>query len=136
MIRAKIPKEIGDYEAKVAGPLTMRQLIIFMMVSPLVLLIYSYATPVLGRNLSGYLLVFPAGIAFLFGWFKPYGMRFEKFVKTAFVSNILSPSKRVYKTENYYDRVNQHIISEQKSLIAKDKSKKIKKGRPSKKGYK
>lgn len=132
MIRAKVPKEIGDYEAKVAGPLTMRQLIIFLLVAPLIFLIYSYATPLLGRSISGYLLVLPAGIAFLFGWFKPYGMRFEEFAKTAFVSNILSPSKRLYKTENYYDKVNQIIISEQ----LKDEPKKKKKSKSSKKGYK
>ena len=136
MIRAKVPIEIGNYEAKVAGPLTMRQLLIFLMVSPFIFLIHTYATPIVGKNLSGYLLVFPAGIAFLFGWFKPYGMRFEKFAKTAFVSNILSPTKRLYKTENYYDKINQIILVEEKEMLSKDKTNKKKKTRATKKGYK
>jgi hypothetical protein len=37
-----------------------------------------------------------------FGWIKPYGMAFEKFIQTAFVSNVVSPSVRKYETKNLY----------------------------------
>ena len=62
--------------------------------------------------------------AFLFGWFKPYGMHIEDFLKTAFISNVLSPRRRKYKTVNVYESIRDEILKEEELERLNGKKKK------------
>ena len=101
MLEAQIPKDIRKYDAKLVGPFTTRQLICFVGGS-----LVSYGCyKLLGSNLGDTTLTIcsiAAAPFILFGWVKPYGMVFEKFFKTAFVSTVLAPKNRKYKIKNYY----------------------------------
>ena len=101
-IEIKIPKEINKYEAKAMGPFTLRQGICVLICLPVCVGIYLLTKPYVGVDIAGFLVIPPAVVAYLFGWYKPYGIKFEKYIKTVYISSFLAPSKRVYKTENYY----------------------------------
>ena len=114
MIEIKIPKEINQYEAKAAGPFTLRQLLCLFICLPIGVAIFIIAKPYVGIDAAGFLVFIPGSVAYLFGWYKPYGMPFEKYMKTVFVSSFLAPSRRVYKTENFYSQL---LQEQQEALI-------------------
>lgn len=122
MIEIEIPQDISKYESKLIGPFTTRQTI--CVAGLLVGCISSFfaVSSVFGEDSPLRLLV-PMIIAIpfaLIGWYKPYGMHFEKFVKSVFVSLILSPAKRLYKIDNVYDRFDKMIDAEEKAKLAKE----------------
>lgn len=109
MIEIKIPKEIKKYEAKAVGPFTLRQLICLFICLPICVALFMFLSPHIGADVAGFACMPPAGVAYLFGWYKPYGMKFEVYLKTVFVSSFLAPSKRYYKTENFYSDILKEI---------------------------
>lgn len=103
MIEIKMPKDINEYQPKIIGPLTLREFICISVAAAFALLIYNYVLPFCGQGIASYLMFIPAAFAYCFGWLKPYGMTFEKFVKSIFINVLIAPSVRKYKTENQYD---------------------------------
>ena len=112
MIEIKIPKEINQYEAKAAGPFTLRQLLCLFVCLPIGIAIFILSKPYVGVDFAGFLVFIPGTAAYLFGWYKPYGMPFEMYMKTVFVNSFLAPSRRVYKTKNFYSQLLQEIQKE------------------------
>lgn len=122
MIDMKIPKEINKYEVKTVGIFTTRQTIALAIALPLAVLAWKLT------NIT--LLCMLIGVpAFLYGWYKPYGMYFEDFLRTAFISTVLSPKYRKYKTENFYEPIQKQILQEEVEITdngSKKKTKKVK----------
>lgn len=127
MIEIKIPKEINKYEAKFIGPFTMRQSVCLGIGLPVSIGLYALLKPHLGVDLAGFIIIIPAVLCYLFGWHKPYGMRFEKYLQSVFVGAVLAPTKRVYKTENYYTSVLKEIEKVDAENLAQEQSGKKKK---------
>lgn len=100
MIEITLIKDIGSYESKVLGPLTFRQLICVALAAPIGWGLYTKLSPMLSRDLAGFFVMVPASVAYLFGWYRPYGMRFETFLRSVFVNTVLAPSHRKYRTVN------------------------------------
>ena len=139
MIEVKIPKEINKYEAKFIGPFTMRQSVALGIALPTCVIMYNVLSQYLAREAVVFALLFPAGFAALFGWVKPYGMKFEEFMRSVFISAFVAPSKRKYVTENYYTQLKKEIMkAEREEELAKSGSKKQKKKKykPSKEAIK
>ena len=137
MIEIEIPKDVRDYEAKLIGPFTTRQLFCFLGLVGACFLTYKGTSALLGKDSSFVvILTMIAAIPFgLVGWFKPYGMHFEKFAKSVFISTILAPAKRLYKIENLYDNFDKMIDNEEKAKIAKTTNNAVKPAKkPKKKG--
>lgn len=103
MIDIRIPKEIRQYEAKFVGPFTMRQTICIGIGLPICILLYNGLHPFVSRDLMGFCLLLPAAAIFLFGWVKPYGMKFEQFFFSAAINNFIAPRRRKYITVNRYE---------------------------------
>lgn len=103
MITIRIPKEIRQYEAKFVGPFTMRQTICLGIGLPICILLYNGLHPFISRDLMGFCLLLPAAAIFLFGWVKPYGMKFEQFFFLAFINNFIAPRRRKYITVNRHE---------------------------------
>ena len=97
-----MPKELDHYEAKVIGPFTLRQMVSISCALPIGVLIFNFAKGYVGIETAGFLCLIPAAVAYLFGWSKPYGMKFEVFLRSVLISTVLAPSKRKYKTANYF----------------------------------
>lgn len=98
-IEIKVTKEIGNYEPKFVGPLTLRQFVTFALAGATAMFLYKTARVYLPKSAATYICAIPAGIAGLLN-LKPYGMRPEKFLQAIFVNMFLAPSHRRYRTEN------------------------------------
>lgn len=103
MIDIRIPKEIRRYEAKFVGPFTLRQTICVGIGLPTCILLYNCLLPFISRDLIIFFLLLPAAATFLFGWVKPYGMRFEEFFFSAVINNFIAPRRRKYVTVNQHE---------------------------------
>lgn len=113
-IEVKIPKEINTYEAKFIGPFTMRQSVALLIALPACIVVYNFLKEYMSTDVVVFFLMIPAGVAYLFGWCKPYGMKFEKFLSNVFISAFVAPSKRKYVTNNYYSTLAKKIREEEK----------------------
>lgn len=124
MIEIRINKDIGSYKAKFIGPFTLRQTICVCLAAPVCWFIYSRASGFLTVDAAGFITAIPAFAAWLFGWCKPYGIPMERFLKSAFVSAVLAPSVRKYRTVNRQERA--LAVLEEADARSKKKSKKTK----------
>lgn len=111
-IEIEITKEIGNYEPKFVGPLTIRQTACLSVAVPICILIYVTLSPVLTGDVAGFFCIIPAGFAAAFGWLKPYGMKAEEFLRSVFMNTLVAPSNRKYIIENQSD-VHMDSLSEQ-----------------------
>ena len=73
MIKVPLNKDVGSYEAKFVGPFTLRQSLCVLAAAPVCWGIYSGLTPILGGDIAGFLVLFPAALCWLIGWYKPSG---------------------------------------------------------------
>lgn len=105
MIEIRITKEITDYEPKLLGPLTLRQSACVAAGAPLCYLIIRYLGPLLTTEVAMFFCFIPAGVAYAFGWARPYGMKMEQFLRSVFVNRFLAPSHRKYKCRNVHEMV-------------------------------
>lgn len=101
MLEAQTPMDIRKYDAKLVGPFTTRQLVCFVGGAVLSYGCYKLFGNILG-NTTFYVSCVVALPFLVCGWIKPYGMPFERFFQSAFVSTVLAPKHRKYKTKNYY----------------------------------
>ena len=102
MIEIKIPKEVTKYEAKLIGPFTSRQCVALVIFVPLAVLTYNISRTYLGESIAPYLCCLVAAPGALFGWVKPYGLKFEEFAKSVVINGFVAPTKRKHISENYY----------------------------------
>jgi len=124
MLVAQIPKDIRKYDAKLVGPFTARQLVCFIGGTAASYGCYKLLGAALGGSTFTVCSLFAVPFI-LVGWIKPYGMAFEKFFKSAFISTVLAPRNRKYKTKNFYaqaaDTIEKMSDSEYKKRIRKEK---------------
>lgn len=122
MIEIEIPKDVKEYEPKLIGNFTSRQVIALACVA----LISGLGYKIIGNfTESGLRVLIPLvlDIPFaLFGWYKPYGMKFEKYAKVYIYTNILPPKHRKYKIENIYDEFDKQIEAEEKKASVEAKN--------------
>ena len=104
MIEIEIPKDINQYEAKLVAGLTTRQTAFLAIACAVGIPLYSALSNAGVVQDVRILIMIVTVLPFLaMGWVKPYGMAFEKFAQTAFVSHVLAPPKRKYITMNYFE---------------------------------
>ena len=105
MIEIRITKEIGNFKPRFLGPFTLRQCVCLVIAVPICIFIYTQASKVLPGDIPGFLCAIPGVIAWLFGWFEPYGMSTEKFLRSVAVNILIAPSNRRYKTANTHEEL-------------------------------
>ena len=96
MVEIRITRELGDFEPKFAGPFTLRQAICLLFGAVPCYFLYMYLRPYMPVDVIGFLCFIPASIAAAFGWFKPYGMKMEIFLRSIFITTFLAPAARKY----------------------------------------
>lgn len=101
MIEMPIPNDIRKYESKFLGPFTLRQFVCGIPTLAIFLLVLIFV-PIEDTFTKMLIATIPALPFILCGFIKIQGLPFEKFARTVFVSQILAPVKRVYKTDNTY----------------------------------
>lgn len=103
MIEIRVTKEIQDFEPRIIGPLTFRQMICVGIGAPICYMILKYLSPILTVDVAAFFCFIPAGIAYAMGWAQPYGMKMEKFLQSIFINRLLAPAIRKYKTVNTHE---------------------------------
>lgn len=118
MIEVEMTKDIRDYEPKLFGLVTTRQIICvgigLAYAVPIAMVIPAdFAT----QCMIATLLMLPVILA---GWVSVYGMRMEQFVLQMIRSLILTPQNRKYKQEDSmaYLRVNKIEKKRKKKIIS------------------
>lgn len=123
MVERDIPRDIRKYESKFVGPFTLRQSICFGIASVLGVGAYLIQRSIFPDSEPSFFISFILGTPpILFGWLKPQGMKLEEFLKSVFITTVLSPRNRIYKTNNYYE---QFLDKPNKNKKTKKKRKKL-----------
>lgn len=113
MIELEVPKDIRRYEAKLFGPFTTRQLICFVIACAVAFVALKFLGELMPQDYAFFFIIIIDLPVLLCGWFKPYGMPFEKFAKVAFTTTFISPPARKYVIENAFsDKEKQDKLAE------------------------
>ena len=134
-IEIRVTKEIGNYKPRLIGPFTMRQVICLLVGVPVCVFIYQTTSKFLPSDIPGFLCFIPGGIAWLFGWYEPYGMPTERFIQSIAVNILMAPSNRPFKIKNTHEALIQ-AANELEEKEAAEKQGKDAKKKPAKKAEK
>lgn len=126
MIKIPVPKEIRQYETKLVGPFTARQTVCLVIGALLsgglaLLLKYGFNMAVTWEYFIPIIVICMAFTA------KPYGQKFEDYALDFIIDNFISPPKRKYATENYYQKISKPYIDPNPQIELDEKGKPIKK---------
>ena len=127
MIEIKIPQEINKYEAKLVGPLTTRQTICLVGMAVVCIATFNILKSLLPEDYLYIVCLFLAVPFALCGWYRPYGMHFEKFFMAVLFNTIISSSRRIFKSSNIVENIEKKLITPSvEEMNSKKKQKKQK----------
>lgn len=130
MVEIRITRELGDFTPKFVGPFTLRQFICLVGAGVPCYFLYSSLRGILPVDAIGFLCMIPAAIAAAFGWFRPYGMKMEIFIRSIFITMFLAPANRKYRATNRTKKLLSKIeaaeLAAQEEAHGKAKKKKAK----------
>lgn len=101
-IELEIPEDIRKSEKRVIGPLTKRQVTFCIPAVIFGLIAFELTKNVESSDVRIGAIFFSVLPFLLLGFVKVYGLPLHQFLKVAFISNVLSPKNRIYKTENTF----------------------------------
>ena len=113
MIEIEVPKDINKYEAKLISSFTTRQTACLAGGLLLAVPTFMFLKERMPTDVVSIIVCIILAPFICFGWIKPYGMKFEQFLRSAFISNVLSPKVRKYVTINQYEFVENPEFNEQ-----------------------
>lgn len=129
MIEVAVPNDICKYEAKLIGPLTTRETIALCLSGGISFGIYQLLGDAFTFETIGYIIIPLIAPILICGWYKPYGIPFEKFIWLVFRTMFLSPRIRKYQIRNQWEMMLQeNLITDNEkggnATTAKEKEKK------------
>ena len=98
MIEVEIPNNIAEYKTKLLFGLTGKQVACVALTATCIFLDFKFLKPYIGETFAIFLAVIPAFLAAMFGWVEPYGMTFDKYLKSVLLQAFIAPRKRKAKT--------------------------------------
>ncbi len=124
MIEREIVKDIKSYEPKFIGPFSLRQTVCVALGAAASFPVFFLLNKIFITEFS--LLVASVIIApfLICGWYKPYDIPFEKFVYRYLKTTLMTPSKRKYKTNNYYEKLYIDELKDKKESLTKSEIRK------------
>lgn len=102
MIEREIPKEISDFNEKIAFGLTVRQIVSIIVVAATGAPLYIFGRAYLGEEIASWLIILIAAPSIMIGFFKYQGIYFEKIILRICRQLFLLPSKRKYRIKNFW----------------------------------
>ncbi len=103
-----VPKDLSKVKTKVVFNLTKRQLIFFSLGAMVSIPIYLGIRKAIGNDFALMVLIVVAMPFFLLGIFEKDGIPLEKYARYIIRQKFISPKIRIYKTENFYEYLNQN----------------------------
>lgn len=113
MIEVNVPKDIRSYEPTLIFMFTARQTACLALMAVFTIACYMLEKSAGVSPMEYPFFVIPAIVIFPFGWIKPYGMKFEQFIKKAYTDNFKAPTKRKYEVENMWDVIMKDAVEEE-----------------------
>ncbi len=98
MIEVEIPNNISEYKPKLLLGLTGKQVVCVVLTAFCIFVDFKFLKPYIGEMFAMALAIIPAAIAAMFGWVEPYGMTFDKYLKSVLLQAVLAPKARKAKT--------------------------------------
>lgn len=126
MIEVGIPKDIREFEPTLVGPLTTRKFVCLVAMAGLVYGAYAIQTALGMDPMKEPIFLVFAIPPMLIGWYKPFGMHFEKFIGKAYRENFQAPNKRKYQIENMWDEIIATEEKDKKRTSESSKKEKVK----------
>lgn len=105
MIERPIPKEIKDFQEKLAFGLTARQLLATILTLIICIPTYMFGRKYMGDDLASWVCIIVAVPTVAIGFYKKNGMNFEQYLKAIFRFNVIVPVTRKYKIENFFEEL-------------------------------
>lgn len=107
MLEIEMSKDIKNFEPKIVGPFTLRQIACIGISCAYGIPFYIlFDVEIVTRVMVTLAIMAPV---ILCGWLTIYNVHLEKFAKIIFVSKFVKPSKRKYKTVTKYNDLNTQI---------------------------
>ncbi|HAJ9305209.1 TPA: PrgI family protein [Listeria monocytogenes] len=103
-----VPKDLSRVKTKVVFNLTKRQLIFFSLGAMVSIPIYLGIRKAIGNDFALMVLIVVAMPFFLLGIFEKDGIPLEKYARYIISQKFINPKIRIYKTENFYEYLNQN----------------------------
>lgn len=103
-----VPKDLSKVKTKVVFNLTKRQLIFFSLGAMVAIPIYLGIRKAIGNDFALMVLIVVAMPFFLLGIFEKDGIPLEKYARYIIRQKFINPKIRIYKTENFYEYLNQN----------------------------
>ena len=103
-----VPKDLSKVKTKVVFNLTKRQLIFFSLGAVVSIPIYLGIRKAIGNDFALMVLIVVAMPFFLLGIFEKDGIPLEKYARYIIRQKFINPKIRIYKTENFYEYLNQN----------------------------
>lgn len=122
-MEVKINREIRDYSEQVYFGLSLRQFIFSVLACGMAVLLYFLLRPFFGIETLSWLCILSAAPFAAIGFFKYHGMTAEKALFAFIKSEILMPKELKFKSNNYYDKINERSKDDVRSLRNNKKEK-------------
>ncbi len=103
MAYVSVPKDLSKVKTKVALNLTLRQIISFSIGAVVGFPVYWYSRAAVGNDIAVYLMIGCVLPFFMAAIFEKDGIVFEKYLGYIIKQRFLHPKIRPYKTENFYE---------------------------------
>lgn len=101
----KINKEIRNYHETLFFGLSVRQFICSVLAVGTAVALYIFLTPVLGQETVSWVCIVGAAPIAMAGFFQYNGLTLEKFLWAWLKSEVLLSGRRIWKSENYYQKI-------------------------------
>ncbi len=94
MIQVEIPNNVSEYKPKFIAGLTGKQVALAVFAAFAIFLDFKFIKPYTGELIALFIAIIPAFIAAAFGWAEPYGMPFDKYLKSVLINSLIAPKTR------------------------------------------
>lgn len=128
MYNIKIPKEIRDYQDKIWGGFTWRQILSLVLAGAVGAPVFLKVREWFGVDCAGWSVIAVGAPIIAFGFWKSEdNITLEKYIAKYIKFNILYPKKRKYETNNLYREISNYCIEEPKRRRVYDVIQNVKK---------
>jgi hypothetical protein len=133
MAFVSVPKDLNKVKTKVALNLTKRQLISFSIAAMIGFPVYWFSRKAVGNDIAVFLMIASVMPFFFVAIFEKDGIVFEKYMGHIIKQKFLYPKVRLYKTQNFYEYLNNseesEVIDFAKQKISKARTDVVKKSK-------
>lgn len=109
----KINKEIKDYHEAIFFGLSMRQFFCALGAVGVAVVVYFLCKDILGKETTSWLCTLCAAPLAVAGFFQHNGLTLERYLWEMFKTQVIYRGRRLYHSENFYERLIQEELKKE-----------------------